>query len=103
MGNYLRMFNESPGPVAPCQSWAVARSSARRLEPMCGQSVLGLRPAPCARDVCHPEAALCPCQGHPARVPGPGAVEEEPGQASGSLEPRGTFPGLPEALCPPAP
>lgn len=32
MGNYLRMFNKSPGPVAPCQSWAGARSGACRLE-----------------------------------------------------------------------
>lgn len=23
MGNYAWMFNKSPGPVAPCQSWAV--------------------------------------------------------------------------------
>lgn len=100
MGNYLWMFNESPGPVAPSQSWAVARSGARRLEPMCGQS---LCPASCAWDVCHPEATPCPCQGHPACVPGPGAVEEEPGQASRSLGPRGTFLGLPTALCLPAP
>lgn len=80
MGNYLRTFNKSPGPVAPCQSRAVACSGACRLEPTCEQSVLGACPAlgACATQVAIP----CPCQGHPAWFPGPGAAEEGPRQAS---------------------
>lgn len=74
------MFNKSPGPVAPCQSRAVACSSACRLEPTCEQSVLGLCPVLGARAT--QVAIPCPCQGHPAWFPGLGAAEEGPRQAS---------------------
>lgn len=64
MENYLWMFNKSPGPVAPCQSRAAARSGACRLEPACARSVLGEGPALGMRAT--QVAAPCPRQGHSA-------------------------------------